>query len=166
MKKDAKELDTDILKILEEDARAPVKDMATMLAVDEKTIEARIKELKKEGVIRKFKTSINWKKLGKSSAKAIIQVKVVPQERAGFSRICKELSNDSRVKDVVVASGEYDLMIWVEGETIDEISEFVTDKLAPKKGVTGTYTHIVLAEYKKDGVLFFEDKKERLQVSP
>jgi len=50
----------------------------------------------------------------------------------------------------VVASGEYDLMILVEGENIDELSEFVTDKLAPKKGVTGTYTHIILAEYKKE----------------
>jgi len=51
----------------------------------------------------------------------------------GVSRICRELAGDSRVKDVVVASGEYDLMILVEGENIDELSEFVTDKLAPKR---------------------------------
>jgi len=46
MKKDVKELDLDILKILEEDARTPVEDMATMLAVDGKTVEDRIRELK------------------------------------------------------------------------------------------------------------------------
>jgi len=97
--------------------------------------------------------------MGRSPAEAIIQVKVVPQERAGFSRICRELAGDSRVKDVVVASGEYDLMILVEGENIDELSEFVTDKLAPKKGVTGTYTHIILAEYKKTASCSSKTKK-------
>ena len=160
------DMDMEILKILEEDARIPSKDMAVMLKTDEKKIEERIKALKKEGIIRRFKTSIDWKKLGKHKASAIIQVKVVPQERSGFSRICEELSNDSRVRDVIVASGEYDLMIWVEAADIDELSKFVTEKLAPKKGVVGTYTHIVLSEFKRDGVTFFEDKKERLQVSP
>jgi len=54
----------DILKILEEDARTPVEDMATMLAVDGKTVEDRIRELKKAGVIRKFMASIDWKRWG------------------------------------------------------------------------------------------------------
>ena len=161
-----KDMDYDILKILEEDARTPLSDMAAMLKTDEKTVDARIKKLKKEGVIRKFKSSIDWKKIGKHPVAAIIQVKVVPQERAGFSRICKELSKDGRVRDVVVASGEYDLIIWVEAKDIDELSKFVTEKLAPKKEVVGTYTHIVLAEYKRDGVIYFEDKAERLQVAP
>ena len=159
-------MDLEILKILEEDARIPAKDLAVMLKSDEKTIEEKIKKLKKEGIIRKFRTSIDWKKLGKHRASAIIQVKVVPQERAGFSRICQELSNDTRVRDVVVASGEYDLIIWVEAADIDELSKFVTEKLAPKKDVVGTYTHIVLTEYKRDGIVYFEEKKERLKVSP
>ncbi len=160
------DMDAEILKILEEDARIPAKDLAVMLKTNEKTVEERIRKLKKDGIIRKFRTSIDWKKLGKHKASAIIQVKVVPQERSGFSRIARELSNDSRVRDVIVASGEYDLMIWVEAGDIDELSKFVTEKLAPKKDVVGTYTHIVLTEYKRDGVVYIEDKKERLQISP
>lgn len=161
-----KNLDMEILKILEEDARIPLKDLAVMLKSDEKTLEKRIAELKKVGVIQKFKAAINWKKLGVHRAVAIIQIKVVPQERSGFARICKELAKDTRVKDVIVASGEYDLMIRVEAENIDELSKFVTEKLAPKKEVTGTYTHILLEEYKRDGVVSYEDKVERLKVSP
>ena len=162
----SKDLDTGILKVLENDARVSLKDLAVMLDSDEKTIEKTIERLKKEGVIRKFITSINWKKLGKHKVSAIIQVKVVPQERSGFAKICKELAKDPRVTDVVVASGEYDLNIHVEAENIDEMSKFVTEKLAPKKEVVGTYTMIVLDEYKKDGVLSFEDKTERLKVTP
>ena len=159
------DMDMEILKILEDDARISLMDIATMLKTDEKTIENRIAELKKIGVIRKFKTSINWRKTGKHIATAVIQVKVVPQERSGFERICKEISKDSRVKDVFVATGEYDLIIRVEASNIDDLSKFVTEKLAPKKEVVGTYTHIVLEEYKRDGVLSFDDKAERLRVS-
>lgn len=160
-----KDLDMELLKILEDDARIPLSDMATMLETDEKTVEDRIAGLRKTGVIRKFKTSINWKKAGRHLAAAIIQVKVVPQERSGFERICKEISKDSRVKDVYVATGEYDMIIRVEASDIDELSKFITEKLAPKKEVVGTYTHIVLEEYKRDGVLSFDDKAERLKVS-
>jgi DNA-binding Lrp family transcriptional regulator len=162
----AKDFDIDLLKILEEDARIPAKDLAVMLKTDEKTIEKRIAELRKAGIIKQFKAAVNWKKMNRHKAVAIVQIKVVPQERSGFARICKELSKDSRVKDVIVASGEYDLMIRVEADNIDELSKFVTEKLAPKKEVTGTYTHILLEEYKRDGVVSFEDKVERLKVSP
>lgn len=161
-----KDLDMEILKILENDARIPVKDMATMLDTDKKTIEERIAELQKKDVIKKYKTIIDWKKMGKHPVIGLIQVKVVPQESAGFARTCKEISKDSRVKDVMVASGEYDLVVRVETNDIDDLSKFVTEKLAPKKEVVGTYTHIILEEYKRDGVMTFEDKVKRLHVTP
>lgn len=157
--------DTEILKILENNARIPSREIATMLDIDEKTVNERINRLKKNGIIRRFKTSINWRKAGKRPVTAIIQVKVVPQERAGFARTCIELSKDSRIKDIFVATGEYDLIILVEAENIDEISKFVTEKLAPKKEVVGTNTHIVMEEYKREGVLSFDEKEEKLKIS-
>ncbi|MBN2013875.1 MAG: Lrp/AsnC family transcriptional regulator [Candidatus Altiarchaeota archaeon] len=159
------DVDEEILKILEDDARIPVKEMAEMLDLSEKEVEDRMDKLSKEGIIRKFKTSIDWKRKGKHRSAAVIQVKVVPQQRAGFSRICREISKDSRVKDLYVATGEYDLILLVETANIDEISEFVTEKLAPKKEVVGTYTHIVLQAYKRDGVISFDDKTKRLKIS-
>ncbi len=162
---DIEKTDMELLKILENDARIPAKEIAVMLDTDEKTVNERINKLKKSGIIRKFKTSINWRKAGRRPVTALIQVKVVPPERAGFARTCIELSKDSRIKDVFVATGEYDLIILVEAEDIDDISKFVTEKLAPKKEVVGTYTHIVMEEYKRDGVLSFDGKEEKLRIS-
>jgi len=157
--------DTEILKVLEKDARVPAKDMAVMLDIPEKEVTARIDALKKNGIIRKFNTTIDWKRAGVEKVYAILQVKVVPQERSGFARIAKEISKDSRVVGVYVATGEYDLMVYVQGNNIDEISEFTTDKLAPKKDIVGTNTHIILKIFKKDGVEFFDDEVERLKIS-
>lgn len=158
-------IDEQILNILVDDARIPSVELAKMLDLSEKEVEEKINELKKRGVIRKFKASVDWKKLGKKRSTAIIQVKVVPQQRAGFSKICRELSKDVRIKDLYVATGEYDLLMLVEAADIEEISEFVTEKLAPMKEVVGTYTHIVLQEYKRDGVESFDDNVKRLKIS-
>ncbi|MCK4491892.1 MAG: Lrp/AsnC family transcriptional regulator [Candidatus Altiarchaeales archaeon] len=157
--------DVEILEMLEEDGRIPVGEMAGMLDLTEGDVEKRINRLKKKNVIRKFKTSIDWKKAGKRQTSAAIQVKVVPQRRTGFSQICEEISRDSRVKDVFVVTGEYDLILLVEAADMDEISEFVTEKLAPKKDIVGTYSHIILREFKRDGVVLSEDKSRRLKVS-
>ncbi|HEX55260.1 MAG: Lrp/AsnC family transcriptional regulator [Candidatus Altiarchaeales archaeon] len=159
------DIDREILDILKDDARISVSEMADMLNISTDEVEKRINSLKGRGIIRKFKTCIDWRRFGVKKAKAIIRVKVVPQERAGFSKIAKEISRDPRVEDVFVATGEYDLILFVEGEDIDEISQFVTEKLAPKKDIVGTYTHIILAEYKRDGVMLFDEKERRLKLS-
>ncbi len=158
-------IDLRILELLEDEATLSPKDMAMMLDSDEKTVKKRIDKLKKDGIIKKYKTVIDWKKAGKRSATAMIQVKVTPQEKAGFAKICKDLARDPKVQDVFVATGEYDLVIFIKAETLDEISEFITEKLAPKKDVLGTYTHIILSEFKRDGAILSDDGKKRLPVT-
>ncbi|ODS41982.1 MAG: hypothetical protein MSIBF_01115 [Candidatus Altiarchaeales archaeon IMC4] len=157
--------DIEILRILENDARISEKDIATMLGASEADIKKQIERLRKEKIIKKFKTVIDWRKAGEHEVNAVIQAKVVPQERAGFERTCREISKDPRVRGVYVATGDYDLMLFVEGKNIDEISEFVTDKLAPKKEIVGTNTHIIMKVFKRDGEMFIDDEVKRLKVS-
>lgn len=158
--------DVRILEILDEDGRTTEKDIATMLGLSERDVRERIKELKKKGVIRGFKAVVDWRKAGRRKVMAAIQVKVVPQAREGFAKICMDLSKDKRVLDAFVATGEYDLLMFVEADTLDEISDFVTERLATKKEVTGTNTHIILSQFKRDGKLFTEAAGGRLPLSP
>lgn len=155
-----------ILELLEDDGTLTSEEIATMLGEKEKNVERRISALKKKGVLKKTKAIVNWKKAGRRFANAIIQIKVVPQEKAGFARICNDIAKDERVLDVFVATGEYDLLVFVRGENLDDVSDFVTERLAPRKSVVGTNTHIILSEFKRDGVILAEDKGERLAVSP
>ena len=158
--------DYKILELLEDDGTLSAKEIATMLGGKEKDVSGRISSLKKNGILKKTKAIVNWKKAGRRFANAIIQVKVVPQEKAGFARICSDVAKDTRVMDVMVATGEYDLLVFVRGENLDDISDFVTERLAPRKAVVGTNTHVILSEVKRDGVILADDKNERLAVSP
>ncbi len=159
------DLDGKILGILEESGRTSIADIAAMTGLKEDDVKAKINDLEKKGIIRGFKAIIDWKAFDGGKAAALVQVKVVPQEKLGFAKTCREISKDKRVLDVYVVTGEYDLMIVVKAETLDEISDFVTEKLAPRKEVVGTNTHILLSEYKRAGSLMFDEKEKRLPVS-
>ncbi|MFC2162748.1 Lrp/AsnC family transcriptional regulator, partial [Candidatus Altiarchaeota archaeon] len=125
----------------------------------------KIRVLVKKGVIRGFKAIIDWKSFDGGKVTALVQAKVVPQMKSGFAKTCREIAKDKRVVDVSIVTGEYDLMIVVKGGSMDEISDFVTEKLAPKKEVVGTNTQIIMSEYKRVGSLMFDDKDPRLPVS-
>ncbi|MFH1835159.1 MAG: Lrp/AsnC family transcriptional regulator [Methanobacteriota archaeon] len=155
-----------ILKLLEDDGTLTPKEISTMLGMSEKEVKSAIIGLKEKGILKKSKAVVNWKKAGKRFANAFIQVKVVPQEKAGFARICNDIARDERVSDVFVGTGEYDLLLFLRCENLEDVSDFVTERLAPKKSVVGTNTHIILSEYKRDGVILADDKGERLAVSP
>ncbi|MCX6695178.1 MAG: hypothetical protein NTU61_02630 [Candidatus Altiarchaeota archaeon] len=47
-----------------------------------------------------------------------------------------------------------------------EISEFITEKPAPRKEVMSTNTHIILKEFKRAGILMFDEDAKRLPLSP
>jgi DNA-binding Lrp family transcriptional regulator len=154
-----------LLELLESDARLELSQLATMLQATEQEVSAVVKELTEDGVIKGYRTVVDWRKADGRKAVAVIQVKVVPQEKFGFDKVCSEIAKDRRVSDVFITSGKYDLMVTVRAEEIDEISQFVTEKLAPMKGVAGTYTHILLKEFKRDGAIFHDSSKKRLPIS-
>ena len=64
-------------------------------------------------------------------------------------------------------SGQYDLMLFVEGPDLRTVASFVSEKLSGIPGVTGTATHFRLKTYKHHGVhMDIQHETERLQVSP
>ncbi|MBN2518759.1 MAG: Lrp/AsnC family transcriptional regulator [Candidatus Altiarchaeota archaeon] len=159
--------DGELLEVLEKNARLTSKELATMLGLPEPEIDDRIKRLKQSGVLKKFTTVIDWEKAGKESVTAYIDVKVVPEARTGFTELGELIAAHENVEEVCVASGEYDLLVKIRCKDLKEVSEFVTEVLAPKKSVTGTMTHFVLKKFKEKGVVLGESKKDKhLVISP
>ena len=65
-------------------------------------------------------------------------------------------------------SGNYDLMLIIEGKSMQEISRFVSRKLSTLESVTSTATYYVLKKYKEHGLTMAEECKEseRMLITP
>ena len=149
----------DILKILEDDARASIKQMATMTDTTSAEVSKLIKQAEKDGTILKYKTVINWEKVGREQVWALIEVKVSPEKDVGFDAIARRIYLLPQARTVYLVSGTYDLLVVVAAKTEHEVAEFVSEHLATIEGVHGTVTHFVLKRYKEDGE-FLEGEEE------
>ena len=141
----------DILKILESDARTTTKQIATMTNIPTAEVARLIKQAEKDRTILKYKTVINWDKVGKEQVWALIDVRITPQKELGFDAIAEHIYHFAEARTVYLVSGTYDLLVLAVGKNMQEVAEFVSQKLAPIEGVQGTATHFVLKRYKEDG---------------
>jgi len=156
-----------ILSILERDARTSPGKIAVMLGEPEDAVIKAIEEMEQGGIIRRYKTVIDWAKAGKERVFAFIDVRVTPSRGVGYDEIAGRIYKFPEVHSVYLVSGDYDLRVVVEGKTMQEVAFFVAERLAPLDGVLSTRTNFLLKKYKDDGDLF-EDQGEdyRLAVAP
>jgi DNA-binding Lrp family transcriptional regulator len=157
----------EILDILENNPRIGPREIATMIGITEAQVASMIKQFEKKGIIRKYKTVIDWEKAGEEYVYAIIELKIALRSRTGYDAIAERIARFPEVRSVRLISGDHDLSLTIRGKSMKDVAFFVAEKIATLEQVQGTVTHFVLRTYKEDGdVLFEKERSERLAVSP
>lgn len=156
-----------LLKLLEEHALRSAAELAKMLDLKPAEVQRRIDKYEKDKIILGYKAVINDDKVDTDLVKAVIEVKIVPEREGGFDRIASRIAKFEEVTSLFLMSGGYDLLIFVEGHSLRQVAQFVSEKLATLQGVTSTATHFMLKTYKEQGVRMDSgEEPERLKVSP
>lgn len=156
-----------ILMFIEKNSRVDVKELAIILGIEEIDVVNEMAAMEAEGVICGYHTLINWEKTNIDKITALIEVRVTPQRGLGFDAIAERIYKYPEVNAVYLISGGYDLMIILEGKTLKEVANFVSDKLSTQESILSTATHFILKKYKDHGTVL--DKKhtdERIQITP
>ena len=133
-----------ILSVIEKNSRIDIEELAILLGEDETAIANEIADMEKEGVICGYHTLINWDKTNNEKVNALIEVRVTPQKGMGFDNIAERIYQFSEVNAVYLMSGSFDFTVFIEGRTMRDVAQFVSDKLAPMDSVLSTATHFVL----------------------
>ncbi len=149
-----------ILSIIERDSRIDLKDLAVMLGTDEAMILNELEAMKDEHIICGYHTLINWEKAGVEKVTAMIEVRVTPQRGMGFDKVAERIYHYPEVSSVYLISGGFDFMVTIEGKTLREVSEFVSDKLSTLDSVLSTKTNFILKKYKDHGTVMAEMRKD------
>ena len=157
----------EILRMLENNSRIDLHDLAIMLGTDDSVVLQEIEKMENEGVICGYPTLINWDKTDTEKVTALIEVSVVPQRGQGFEKLAERICNYPEVKSIYLMSGAFDFVVFLEGKTLKEVSMFVSTKLSTLEAVSGTATHFVLKKHKDHGMILMEkDESNRMKVTP
>lgn len=156
-----------ILNYIEQNSRIDICDLAVLLGSDEAEVMNELAAMEQERIICGYHTLIDWDRAGIEKVTAMIEVRVTPQRGMGFDKVAERIYNYPEVNSVYLISGGFDFMVTLEGRTLREVAEFVSDKLSPLDSVLSTKTNFILKKYKDHGTVMAEQQKdERELVTP
>ena len=158
-------LEKEILQLLTNDARLSAKKISAMLSTDEETVKSAIRTMEEDGLIVKYTAIVNDEKANDSLVSALIEVKVSPKKKEGFDGIAQQIASFPEVKSVYLMSGSYDLAVFIEDRSLQQVARFVSERISTFDGVVSTATHFILKKYKIEGVITEKaDKDYRLSI--
>ena len=157
-----------LIELIKLNARTSTADLAKALSVPEAEVIARLAALEEDGSILGYQAVLNAEKVGNGSlVEAVIEVKITPERGGGFDRLASRIAKFDEVQSCYLMSGGYDLLVIVQGTTLQSIARFIAEKLSTIKGVLSTATHFRLKAYKDNGLLLQRETQPlRLAVAP
>ena len=157
----------DLIALLRRNARASTEDLAKELNTTAAAVVERIAKLEADGLVLGYTAVVDPHRVHSDTVTAAIEVSITLDGGGGFDRLAQRISKFAEVQSCYLMSGGYDLLVIVEGPTLQEVATFISEKLATIKGVISTATRFRLKAYKENGVpLTREVGPERLAVSP
>jgi len=114
-------IDKKIIGLLQENARASLKDIAKEVYLSSPAVSARIENLIRSGYIQGFHAYINPEKLG-YHIKAFINLEVSPVDKKEFYPFIKKCKN---VVECNCVTGDYSMLLEVLFPSTDELDQFI-----------------------------------------
>ena len=151
-----KEKQKKILRLLQSNGKLSSKDITKKVGGKITTVYAQIKKMEELGIIKEYKTILDPKKLGKPATAFVFATLAYPASKEGLvsrKRITNEIANYFEVQEVHVITGDWDILIKIKGKDVDEMSNFVMNKIRTKHEIEKTLTCIV-----------FETAKETMDI--
>ncbi len=147
MMEEIDQTDLEILRILQDDCRVTLDEIASKLGMSKSTVYYRIKKLEKMGVILGCHAKLNAEKLNKSFV-AIVLVKA--KYGPGYhEKVGSKLASIHGVTAVYFVFGEWDFVLQIRAGGKDEVLK-ILEQLMNMEEVERTATLIVAKTIKED----------------
>ena len=145
-------IDKQILEMLQEDAKINIKEIAAKLNMTKTPIYERIKRLEKEGVIEKYVTVLNRKKLS-SSIIVFLEGSLKVEKFEQADEFFEAVAATPEIIECYLLGGENDFMLKVIAPELDKYHDFYATKIASLPRVGHIKSSFVIKEIKHSTVL-------------
>lgn len=137
------EIDRNILRVLQRDARTSYREIKGRLGISIGTIHNRISKLKKEGIIEGYTLRLNNVKLGYKLT-FLIRINV---DGKHTEDILEDIKNIPEVCSVFHTTGEQSAALICRFRESEDVHSFIRE-LNEKEYITRTNSNMILKEYK------------------
>lgn len=139
--------DLQLLKLLQEDAKLTVKELAKAVNLSPSPVFERVKRLEQEGYIKKYRAILNAEKLNKGFI-VFCQIKLKQHERSVGNDFVRDIKALDEIVECYNISGDFDFLLKVQVMDMKHYQDFVYNKLGSLDSIGGTHSTFAMAEIK------------------
>jgi len=148
------EKDLSILRVLQHNARATVKEIADKVHLSTTPVHERIKRMEESGVIRQYATLLDHSKV-KKGLMVICYVSLKQHNKNAGAKFIKSILEMHEVIECYNISGEFDFMLKVVEESMDAYYDFHVNKLSQAENIGNVQSVFVMGVIKQTHVLVY-----------
>ncbi|AIL44815.1 Lrp/AsnC family transcriptional regulator [Elizabethkingia anophelis] len=150
--------DLRLLKILHNDSKLTVKELAAQVNLSPSPVFERIRRMEKEGYIKKYIAILDAEKLNQGLI-VFCNIRLKQHDRNIGHTFVDDIHNIDEVVECYNVSGDYDFLLKVHARDMKHYQDFVFNKLGSLTSIGNTHSTFVMAEVKNTyGVQPFEGK--------
>jgi DNA-binding Lrp family transcriptional regulator len=139
------ELDSEIVRLLQTDARQSNRELARQLGVAPSTCLERVRALTRRGVIRGYHADIDPAALNRS-VQALVSVQVRPLSRQVIDAFKESVGRMPEVLSLFVLAGGDDFLLHVAVQNLDQLHGFMLDRLSKRPEIAGFRTSVIFQQ--------------------
>lgn len=139
--------DKKLLKLIQEDSKRTTKELSLKLNLSVTAVYERIKKLEREGVIEKYVVLLNRNKIQKGFV-VFCHLKLMQHTKEFISQFEKEVVQLNEVLECFHVSGDYDYILKICVENMEEYREFMVTKLTNLQHIGSTHSAFMIGEVK------------------
>lgn len=144
-------IDKKLLKLLQIDAKQTTKQLSAKLNLSVTAVYERIKKLEREGIIEKQVVLLNRNKIKKGFV-VFCHLKLMQHTKEFISQFEKEVILLNEVLECFHVSGDYDYILKICVENMEEYREFMVTKLTTLQHIGSTHSTFMIGEVKNTTV--------------
>jgi DNA-binding Lrp family transcriptional regulator len=140
-------IDRQILRLLQDDCRSTVLEIAKRVNLSSPSVCERLKKLNNRGFIKRYAAILDEKKLGKLTT-AFIHVSI--QYPKYFDGFFSKVGQIPEVLECHRITGNHTCLLKVRVEDAQALDRLLSEKIGEIEGVTNATTEMVLSTLKED----------------
>ena len=144
--------DLAILKVLQYNARATVKEISDKVNLSTTPVYERIKWMEETGVIKQYATLVDPAKLNKRLM-VIVYVSLKQHNKTAGSKFVKAIHEMNEVLECYSISGEFDFMLKIVVEDMNAYYDFHVNRLSEMENIGNVQSIFVMGVVKETHIL-------------
>ncbi|TMV07766.1 Lrp/AsnC family transcriptional regulator [Ruegeria sediminis] len=144
--------DQAILKVLSEDGRMSIADLARRIGLSKSPTQARLKRLESEGIITGYRALVDPIRLGLDHV-AFVEVRLTDTREKALAEFNAAVRRIGEIEQAHMIASNFDYLLKVRTRSMSEYRAVLAEKISSLPHVGSTSTFVAMEAVKETGLL-------------